>query len=268
MPVDGFDGTYLKEAYHSTTRPSLNTFKKSVFILSVIVASVAILVIVAVSPLALRQLGSFRSVNWSELSSIGQTYGAASALLTALALIGVVISMIFQVRAIKVSLSSSIRDQHYHLIEMALADPLYFQAWGHDPNAFGGSEASRQTVYTNLIVSFWESSYRLGYIGADSLHGDLAVLFRGEAGRRFWEFSRNDRMQIAQNRRDRQFSEIAEEEYQKAVTAGPPIIRHKEIHSNARTHWVITPDNSAKKSGVIFLIGAIGGFAIRGLIRR
>jgi hypothetical protein len=189
MIDDLFDGTYLKEAYRSTASRVLNVLKKTALFFSLAAASIVALALVAISPLALRQLGSLRGVSWTELSNIGQTYGAASALLTALALIGVVISMIFQIRAIKVSLSSSIRDQHTHLLEMALADPLYFQAWGHDSRKFGGPEASRQIAYINLIVSFWESSYRLGGMQADSLRGDLAVLFRGEAGRQFWNLA-------------------------------------------------------------------------------
>lgn len=64
------------------------------------------------------------------LGDIGQTYGAASALLTGLALIGVVGSMVFQVRAIRVSQEQVTREQHAHLVEMALMDPVYQRAWG------------------------------------------------------------------------------------------------------------------------------------------
>lgn len=49
----------------------------------------ATLILVAFSPLALRVLSSQVSTNWGQLSEVGQTYGAISALIAALALGGI-----------------------------------------------------------------------------------------------------------------------------------------------------------------------------------
>src|SRR6202035_5609260 len=105
-------------------RDVADAFKRTVIVFALIFATVAVLALVAISPLALRQLSSIRGLNWTQLSNIGQTYGAASALLTGLALLGVAGSMIFQIRAIDVSRAESMRGQHAHLIEMALADSV------------------------------------------------------------------------------------------------------------------------------------------------
>src|SRR5947208_2108644 len=80
-----------------------NASKRAALTSTLIAVVVIVLVLVIFSPLALRQFGSVRGVSWARLSNIGQTYGAASALLTGLALVGVVGSLVFQVRAIQVS---------------------------------------------------------------------------------------------------------------------------------------------------------------------
>ncbi|MQA26846.1 MAG: hypothetical protein GEU94_15610 [Micromonosporaceae bacterium] len=53
-------------------------------------------IMVLLSPLALPLLGDDGGTDWSLLSNIGQTYGAVSALLAALALGGVVGSLVLQ----------------------------------------------------------------------------------------------------------------------------------------------------------------------------
>jgi hypothetical protein len=58
--------------------------------------------LVAASPFALRLL-SGRVTDWGQLSLIGQTYGAASALLAVLALIGVAFTLFMQAREAKSS---------------------------------------------------------------------------------------------------------------------------------------------------------------------
>jgi hypothetical protein len=62
---------------------------------SITVSIIAFLILVILSPLVLRLLASSFNLNWSNLSNIGQTYGAVSALITALALGGVVISLLY-----------------------------------------------------------------------------------------------------------------------------------------------------------------------------
>jgi hypothetical protein len=53
--------------------------------------------LVAASPFALRML-DLQSRDWERLSWVGQTYGAASALLSVLALIGIAVSLTLQAR--------------------------------------------------------------------------------------------------------------------------------------------------------------------------
>jgi hypothetical protein len=70
--------------------------RHSAFVIGITVATVAFFAVVVLSPLALREFGTSTQANWSQLSNIGQTYGAVSALLTAMALVGVVASLLFR----------------------------------------------------------------------------------------------------------------------------------------------------------------------------
>jgi uncharacterized membrane protein len=57
--------------------------------------------LVVASPMALRAFDHGRQVDWSRLSDIGQTYGAVSAIVAAVALLGVTVSLVIQGREAK-----------------------------------------------------------------------------------------------------------------------------------------------------------------------
>jgi len=245
-----------------------DALRRAALVVALIAAVVGVLALVIISPLALRELSSLRGVYWSQLSNIGQTYGAASALLTGLALIGVVGSMVFQVRAIQVSREQGIREQHAHLIEMALADPVYQRAWGGLYNMYGSTDKYRQHGYINLIISFWHDHYALGGLRENEMRGLFSGLFRGEAGQDFWAETRDLRLQAADSRRDRRFCQIAEEEYQKAITVGPPAVKADEPPPDLPAGPQITLCKPTIRDGLTLTLGIVGGIALGALIRR
>ncbi len=242
--------------------------KRAVLASFLITAAVAVLALVVFSPLALRQLASLRGVHWSQLSSIGQTYGAASALLTGLALIGVVGSIVFQVRAIRISRQQASREQHAHLVELALTDPVYQRAWGGLYDMYGSYDKYRQHGYINLIVSFWRDHYVLGDYQDRAMHGLAASLFRGEAGRTFWADTRDMRLETAEGSRDRRFLHIMEEEYQQAILAGPPAVKAEAPSSEASADRQVALRSPVIKNGLILLTGVAGGIALEFFVRR
>src|SRR5215469_12947531 len=72
--------------------------RKPAVVLIAIAIAVATAWLVLISPLLLRQIARIHGVNWTMLGNVGQTYGAASALLSAIALIGVSASLVIQGR--------------------------------------------------------------------------------------------------------------------------------------------------------------------------
>lgn len=76
-------------------------------------------IMVAVSPIALDLFGG--SVNsWARRGDIGQTYGAAAALLSVLALGGVAVSLVLQARESKANREHASRLIHTDLLKMAM----------------------------------------------------------------------------------------------------------------------------------------------------
>src|SRR3954451_351917 len=81
--------------------------------------------LVLLSPLALNLFPPDRKADWERLSYIGQTYGAASAILSMLALGGVALSLLLQGRETKATREQALRGLHVDLIKIALDDPLF-----------------------------------------------------------------------------------------------------------------------------------------------
>jgi hypothetical protein len=118
--------------------------------------------LVGASPVAL-DLFDGDAARWERLSFIGQTYGAASALLSAFALAGIVVTLVLQARDTKVSREQGQRLAHSELLKMALENPVYRRAWGpvlpgRDP------DADLQQIYVNLIFSSWQMSFDLSWV--------------------------------------------------------------------------------------------------------
>src|SRR3954452_24166530 len=82
-------------------------------LLLILLAVAGALGAVLVSPVALTWLPTMRSADWAHLSDVGQTYGAASAILSAAALIGVVLSLYYQRRETKAAREQALRGGPY-----------------------------------------------------------------------------------------------------------------------------------------------------------
>jgi ABC-type sulfate transport system permease subunit len=79
---------------------------------------------VALSPAVIGHVSNTSDAQWQRLSNIGQTYGAASAMLSVLALIGVAISLILQSRETRAAREQARRALHFELLKMAMDQGL------------------------------------------------------------------------------------------------------------------------------------------------
>ncbi|WP_344938996.1 DUF6082 family protein [Sphaerisporangium flaviroseum] len=192
--------------------------------------------LVALSPLALNWLDG-RAGDWERLSFIGQTYGAASALLSVLALIGVSVSLFLQAREAKATREQALRMLHADLMKMAMEDPLYRRAWGPFFES-DDHDGPREHMYVNLIISQWAMEYELRTITEEHLRSIAHVLLSGPAGRRYWANVRDLRINSTSTRRERRFHEILDEEYHRAGPSPPLPPRPKpETRTAHETRW-------------------------------
>ncbi|MCW2904825.1 MAG: hypothetical protein JWO67_7090 [Streptosporangiaceae bacterium] len=197
-------------------RPGGRRHGVRVFVLILVVLSA---MLVGLSPLALDSFGG-SATSWARRGTIGETYGAAAALLSVLALAGIAASLVLQAREMMVSREQAARAVHTDLLKMAMDDPAYLECWGPYSSSADQTE-QRQYLYVNLILSYWESRYELGQLTDVHLRAGASRLFQAQPGLRFWGDTRSLRVETAEGRRARRFHRILDEEYLKAVTRSP-----------------------------------------------
>jgi hypothetical protein len=179
----------------------------------VVVAALAAIGLVVLSPLGLGVLDEAGDRDWRRLSEIGQTYGAVTALLSVLALGGVVGSLVLQSRASRLDRELAHRTIHVELMKMAIDDPTLLRIWGR-----WGTETpenQRYYAYINLFVSFWEMAYDARIRTSEELAASADGLFASELGRSFWKDRGASR--VAASRRMRELHALLDERWQRAV---------------------------------------------------
>jgi hypothetical protein len=139
--------------------------------LAALAAVAGILSLVLISPLLLRQLGSIRGIDWARLSEVGQTYGAASAILSAVALIGVSLSLIVQARQAKAERIRVVRERHMELLRIALDAPdVYAPVIGKLPST---ADNSRQFLFCTMWMNYSRMGFQLGILTERTVREDL-----------------------------------------------------------------------------------------------
>ncbi|MEO3799706.1 DUF6082 family protein [Nonomuraea sp. B1E8] len=148
------------------------------------------------------------------MSDIGETYGAASAVLSALALIAIGASLFLQAREMKFSREEAERAHHFQLLQLQIENPVLSGAMhradsGLDP---------RLHLYLNLVLSYWEMLFRVGQMHEPVLQEYARHDFLGtEVGRRFWEGTRGRRLALAKDRRSKQFVTVIDRAWRQTV---------------------------------------------------
>ncbi|MFD0519407.1 DUF6082 family protein [Paractinoplanes durhamensis] len=212
---------------------------------------------VALTPTLIGRLGPVGTpaaeAEWQRLGNVGQTYGAASAMLSVLALLGVAISLILQARESRAAREQARRALHFELLRMAMDDPFYLAVWG--PFAPADTDRYREHMYANLIVSHWQMDWDVGTLDEEHLREVAAVFFQGPIGHRFWGNTRELRAKAERRHRKRwRFHTILDDEWRKAQVRAPA--------EPAREH-------SGRRLTAAVLAGAVvGAAAVRMLVRR
>jgi uncharacterized membrane protein len=199
------------------TRPGERGLARLPVSVLVLLISLLAVSLIGVSPLA---LGFFRgaTAQWERLSFIGQTYGAASAVISVLALAGVVLTLSYQARETKRAREETRRQAISDLLKMAMNDPDLDECWGPIPKP-DDPKTRKQQLYTNMIIAAWEMSFEMRATPERRLRYNANEMFRGQVGREFWRNARESRMSTSASRRERRFHEILDEEYQKIVNS-------------------------------------------------
>jgi hypothetical protein len=215
--------------------------------------------LIAASPAALELYGGATG-EWERLSFIGQTYGAASAVLSVLAVIGVVVTLRLQARETKLAREEARRQAIADLLKMAMDDPDLSECWG--PTGLSDPpKVQRQQIYVNLIVSEWRQSYESKALPERRLRRIANEMFQGEPGRSYWRGARENRLSTSGSGAERRFHEILDEEYRHALAA-PAAVASSGDDTGRRGR------SNGRRRTVTWLTASAVAMVTLGLVRR
>lgn len=186
-------------------------------------AVVAVLVVAIASPLALNAAGTAFDLNWVLLGNIGQAYGAAAAVLSALALAGVAASIRYQVRAIHQQRILASQDKLYDMLRMIIDDPhTYAPAWGNRWDGMTVQELKRD-IFSQMAITHVAFGYLTGVFSKDELEGPdgLEYGFNLPGRRKYWIDFRDAWLDPRSNPDRHRFGVIADAIYQNACAKNP-----------------------------------------------
>jgi Family of unknown function (DUF6082) len=175
--------------------------------------------LILASPLALAWVGRVHT-DWPLLGNVGQAYGGMSALISGIALLGVVASLVIQRRQHYLDANAFIRQRQSELFGLIREDPhLYWPLLGAD---IDDPDAVRRHTFRVEWFTYLLAGFESGYYSEDELrHEAFPALFRRERNRNYWErASGHWRMQI-KTRGAQSFVRIADEELAVASATGP-----------------------------------------------
>jgi Family of unknown function (DUF6082) len=238
-----------------------------VVIIAITASLLAIIGLVILSPFALNEL-THSGRNWSQLSNIGQTYGAVSALLSSLALVGVVISLLYQARDSRVAHEEATRTLQHELLKIELEDPVLMTAGGAPWGLPISSDFTsiRQFLFVQMWISFLAGNYAIGESSeAGVRHIAANELFRSKAGRSYWEAVGQSQLDISRGR-SKHFFQILDEEYKKVLSGKVPLadpIRTSDPSEGSITSSNVRNKEQALRLGLIVAAATTGVLAER-----
>ncbi|MFE7033127.1 DUF6082 family protein [Streptomyces sp. NPDC057621] len=160
--------------------------------------------------------------SWRQLSDASQVY---SSLASALALIGVAGSLLYQARQSGIAAHELLRANQRELFVFAVQNPDLLPCYA-PPNPPISEQSFKQIGFVNLILSGLYSSYELGMLSDSGLKHALLSHFRGEIAQQHWEARGTYWTEAAENsgsRVEKRFVKIANEAYRESIAEGPPV---------------------------------------------
>ncbi|GIF71535.1 DUF6082 family protein [Asanoa siamensis] len=160
---------------------------------------------------------------WKALSDVGQAFGTVSALLSAVALLGVWSSIRLQTRQAEVAKFEAVRSIRGQLIQIAFDEPELLALWGFDRS--GGDEEMREAAYLSLIFSYMKMAHAVGAITDLELVRAGPAIFRTARTRSWWEKARHAYLADTFSAEATTFAQMVDAQYHLARVRDQPAER-------------------------------------------
>jgi len=202
--------------------------------------SCLVLASIAFSPAILSSTSSRMDLNWPRLANVGQTYEGIGSLLAIVALTGVVISLLIQVKEHKANKTQILRSFHLELMKISLSNPVCAKVWSSSPNV--SDDKMKENGFINMTLWLWESRWDLGDMDEESLRTSLRIeFFPNEAPRQYWEKFGVYRTSAGTASKSRaEFFNIVNSEYKRAIASNVPVFPSADTINAAKRRRRIT----------------------------
>ena len=147
---------------------------------------------------------------WHRLSDVGSAFGIISAVISAVALVGVAISLNVQRRHTRIAQLEVVLALRTQLLQVAVDQPAFLRIWGFD------ATEGKERAYTSMVFSYLNMAYSLGLLTNFELTRYCAAAFREPAVLAFWAASREVYLNGAKSAREREFAGTVEREFDAA----------------------------------------------------
>jgi len=180
---------------------------------------VGVLILVILSPvIVMSAYGAGR--DWHRAADIGQTYGVASAVLAGGALAVVLASLWLQRGQVRHAKRGFLWRSSREIVAIALEHPEYGQCWG---SRFAPDHVDETMFfYTNMIVELWSRTWADRQLTEEHARSYARKFFDSEVPRMFWERHGDWHLPRRTLTHADRFIAIMNEEYLRAIKAGPP----------------------------------------------
>lgn len=188
---------------------------------------VAAVVLAVLTPYVLGAVGGPTQF-WERLSFIATVVGAA---FTMAAVVGIAVGVVnlrrsaeaqeLQAKAHRAAVEQATFTEHRELERIGMDRPHLNAAWGGPADPRLSDDDSEAQTYANLIMGFWQMTFRFGAIGETEVRHAARRFFTGRIGRAYWKTARRDRAETALDDTERRFHELVDAEYQAALRTPP-----------------------------------------------
>jgi hypothetical protein len=228
--------------------------------IGLIAISVIIGIVIVFALFGMEWITQYRR-DWVTLGNTSQAYSGVSALISAIALVGVVGSLLIQARQHSLDRSTSIRGRQAQIYAIVREDPeLYWPVLGGAPD--NKRSIRRRTVMIE-VLHYCLAGYETGLISEECLRNEIFPgFFSYEENRDYWVSIPHVLLEDSSSKKVRRFAKIANEELQRARATGPgltvplPSDHTPRMRSDREPHWHLPVLVMTAAAGLGFLLSS------------
>jgi len=140
-----------------------------------------------------------------------------AAIISALSLAGVTVSLLLQAKQARISQSEALRTRHFELFRLAYEHSDLGRVWSEQDPPF--PTEWRKHTYTNQIMMYFRMSHAMGESTDWEIREHAARLFSTIVGREFWARAGPLYLTTSRSRAHRKFCQLVQEEFERAMLA-------------------------------------------------